>query len=25
VNTFEKGKVMCPKGFLIKKTVTSDN
>ena len=25
VNTFEKGKIMCPKGFLIKKTVTSDN
>lgn len=25
INTFEKGKVMCPKGFLIKKTVTSDN
>lgn len=25
VNTFEKGKIMCPKGFLIKKMVTSDN
>ena len=25
VNTFEKGKIMCPKGFLIKKTDSSDN
>ena len=25
VNTFEKGKIMCPKGFLIKKTTTSGN
>ena len=25
INTFEKGKIMCPKGFLIKKTVSSDN
>lgn len=25
INTFEKGKLMCPKGFLIKKTVSSDN
>jgi hypothetical protein len=25
INTFEKGKIMCPKGFLIKKTGTSDN
>jgi hypothetical protein len=24
VNTFEKGKIMCPKGFLIKKTASSD-
>ena len=25
INIFEKGKIMCPKGFLIKKTGTSDN
>jgi hypothetical protein len=25
INTFEKGKIMCPKGFLIKKNVTSGN
>lgn len=25
VNTFEKGKIMCPKGLLIKKTASSDN
>ena len=25
INTFEKGKVMCPRGFLIKKAGTSDN
>lgn len=25
INTFEKGKIMCPKGFLIKKTASSDN
>jgi hypothetical protein len=25
VNTFEKGKIMCPKGFSIKKTASSGN
>lgn len=25
VNTFEKGKIMCPKGFIIKKSETSGN
>lgn len=25
INTFEKGKIMCPKGFLIKKTASSGN
>lgn len=25
LNTFEKGKIMCPKGFSIKKTASSDN
>jgi hypothetical protein len=25
INTFEKGKIMCPKGFLIKKNETSNN
>jgi hypothetical protein len=25
VNTFEKGKIMCPKGFTIKKSETSGN
>jgi hypothetical protein len=25
VNTFEKGKIMCPKGFSIKKIASSGN
>jgi hypothetical protein len=25
INTFEKGKIMCPKGFIIKKSETSGN